>query len=122
MTYERVTPVQVGHPSNPMNERIGQFINEHLWSDAHVYGRIIGTYAKTGVIVERWKAKKDPSFKPQIVAGGFAGHCVNQSEQEWIYSPDADRPVERFRWSQTMAKRRFFHVSDEPYEYYDYNF
>lgn len=63
-------------------------------------------------------------WKPEVIAGGFAGHCVNNAEQTYKYSPNPDGVVHRAgrrkdgRYCTTHGKpvipgRRHFH---------DYNF
>jgi hypothetical protein len=63
-------------------------------------------------------------WKPEFDAGGFAGHCVNNTEQTYKYSPNPDGPVHRASrrkdgWFRTtngepvIPGRRHFH---------DYNF
>lgn len=31
------------------------------------------------------EVKPDPDWKPEIIAGGFAGHCTNQAHQTWLF-------------------------------------
>lgn len=63
-------------------------------------------------------------WKPEIVAGGFAGHCINNMEQQYTYRPNAGGTVHvarlckdgRFRTRNrevVVPGRRHFH---------DYNF
>jgi len=33
-------------------------------------------------------AKLSPDFKPEVVLGGFVGHCTNQDKQTYTYTPD----------------------------------
>jgi hypothetical protein len=102
---------------------IGKFVNQHLWSDAHVVGKIIGHFGKTGIIVEPWTATKDPNFKPEFIPGGFSAHCLNQNEQSWIYKKDEGAEPIRMRISQSFfSQSPRYNIADEPYEYYDYNF
>ncbi len=43
-----------------------------------------------------------PDWKPEIIPGGFAGHCVNQHDQKWTYEKGnevkvVNRRTARFR-------------------------
>ena len=62
----------------------GEYLTETLYSDTTPYkvvARTAATLTLQEVLVER-----DPNWKPEIVAGGFAGHCTNQDEQTWVYA------------------------------------
>jgi hypothetical protein len=63
-------------------------------------------------------------WKPEIIPGGFAGHCVNNNEQTYKYSPDPDGPVHRAslrkdgRYRTTNGER----VIPGRHHFHDYNF
>jgi hypothetical protein len=63
-------------------------------------------------------------WKPEFVAGGFAGHCVNNTEQTYKYSPDSDGSVYR----ASRRKDGWFRTTNgEPVipgrrQFHDYNF
>lgn len=42
------------------------------------------------------KATLDPSWKPEIIPGGFAGHCANQRDQKWIIEEDPNGKTMKF--------------------------
>lgn len=42
--------------------------------------------------IRRMKAERDPAWKPEILPGGFAGVCVNQSSQKWVIQSDPSAP------------------------------
>ena len=39
---------------------------------------------KTTVTLAKVNVKRDPDWKPEILPGGFAGHCTNQHQQTCI--------------------------------------
>ncbi len=75
--YDAFTTNIVGLPD-------GEYLTQTLFSDTtpwKVIGRTATTLTLQEVLVDR-----DPEWKPEFVAGGFAGHCTNQSEQTWLYA------------------------------------
>ena len=106
--------------------KVGLFINESVGSDCHPY-QIVGI-SDTGrtMMVKRLFCKKDPSFKPEWVAGGFAGHCTNQHDQKWFYSTKDEEnsfvPVEKIWNSKKGWAKGKMRISERPVRFYDYNF
>jgi hypothetical protein len=63
-------------------------------------------------------------WKPEVVSGGFSGHCVNNAEQKYIYQPDSDGPIHR---ASLRKDGRFRTANGEPvipgrHHFHDYNF
>jgi hypothetical protein len=63
-------------------------------------------------------------WKPEILPGGFAGHCVNNHEQAYTYQPDPGAPLHRAglrkdgRYRTTRGER----VVPGRSHFHDYNF
>ena len=63
-------------------------------------------------------------WKPEILPGGFAGHCVNNHEQPYTYQPDPGAPLHRAsirkdgRYRTTGGER----VVPGRHHFHDYNF
>lgn len=105
----------------------GEYLTETLFSDCTpwvVVGRTATTLTLQEVLVER-----DPEWKPEIVAGGFAGHCTNQDEQTWLYAGLGQQTCRvrlvksRFCGSDKLwgnGGRTF--IANGAYRKYDYNF
>lgn len=95
-----------------------------LWSDTHAY--TISRVSPSGKTfwARRDKVERDPAWKPEIVPGGFAGHCTNNREQAWICTPDPNAEEVMVRKTKKGWKSgkygRFF--VGKRMEYYDYNF
>jgi len=76
--------------------------------------------------VRAMEAERD--FQPNIVPGGFAGHCTNntESEQKWKITSNPDNPVRRVRlhkngqWKDSHGNR--YQPANAPRKFYDYNF
>ena len=80
--------------------------------------RISAAALGDGVTVSVWtdcealredKATRSPDFKPEFIAGGFAGHCVNQNDQTYTYEADPTGPtikVSLRRWTDEEGNER----------------
>lgn len=104
---------------------VGDGVTECLWSDRHA-GTVIKR-TKTTLTMQYDKATLKPTFKPEFVAGGFGGHCINSEEQEYTYERDENGGIVVFHWSEKFGGWR--RGSDQSvrlkrgrHEYYDYNF
>jgi hypothetical protein len=108
----------------PANVKVGDGVTMHLYSDAHA-GTVVKV-TKTSVTVQRDKATLDPNWKPEVVAGGFAGHCTNQDSQTYSYEQDANGETVTFRWSKKFNQfrngKRGQSLTKGRREFYDYNF
>lgn len=63
-------------------------------------------------------------WQPEIISGGFAGHCVNQDKQVWNIKSNEANPVIRARrnkdgWKSSYGKH---FLSTQPSKFRDYNF
>lgn len=77
--------------------------------------------------IQRDKAIRDPSFKPQWVPGGFSAICTNSEEQSWTYERDPAGEIIRCRWSEKngcwqSGSDGSIRISRGRHEHYDYNF
>ena len=101
-----------------------KYANHHGYSDVDPY-EVVRVISDKTIEIREMKAERDDSVKMEFVAGGFAGHCVNQRDQKWNISSDDSSPVIRIRlgkrgWKCPHGRR--FALSDQPVKYYDYNF
>jgi len=104
---------------------IGDGVTEYLHSDAHAYTVIAKT--KATITIQRDKATLDPNFKPEWIAGGFAGHCTNQEDQSYTYERNPEGEKVRCFWSDklgcyTTGGDRSIKIGLGRHEFYDYNF
>jgi hypothetical protein len=63
----------------------GDGITVAVWTDADAYTVVRVT--RTRIVARMDDATLD-GWKPEIIPGGFAGHCTNQSSQRYTYSPN----------------------------------
>ncbi len=101
-----------------------KYANLVLVTESYPY-EVVRVVSDQTIEIREMKAERDPTWKPDISPGGFAGHCSNQSEQRWIYESDESRSIIRCR----KRKDGYFHskqgrhvLSDTPRRFYDYNF
>ena len=98
--------------------------NHSGWSDVHPY-EIVRVVSPKTIEIRVMDAELDKNWKPEIIAGGFSGHCTNQGAQKWAYKSNPDYTVIRAR----LRKDGYFHsangrhvLSKTPYKFHDYNF
>ena len=65
-------------------ELIGKYISLRGYSDIYIRGKVIGSYGKTGIMIQRINAIKD-LVKKEWKVGGFSGVCLNNHNQEWEF-------------------------------------
>lgn len=105
----------------------GEYLTETLWSDT-VAWKVIGRTATT-LKLQEVEVQRDPAWQPNILPGGFAGHCTNQNEQTWLYAGLADKTCtvrlvkSRYNGQEKMwgSKGRSF-IANGARHKYDYNF
>ena len=104
---------------------VGDGVTMKLYSDAPAY-TVIAKTAKT-ITIQRDTATLDPNFKPEWIAGGFAGHCTNQDEQTYTYERNPEGEKVRCYWSErlgcyTTGGDQSIRIRRGRHEFYDYNF
>lgn len=113
--------------TNLKNLPDGEYMTETLYSDTVPY-KVVGRTATT-VTLQEVLVERDPEWKPEIIPGGFAGHCTNQSEQTWLYAGLCDNTVKvrlvksRYHGSDKLwgGKGREF-IANGARSFHDYNF
>ena len=102
-----------------------KYFFEQLWSDRHAY-EVIRKVSDITYEIRRMDAVLDPQWKPEWVCGGFAGRCVNQHTQKWIFSQNESNPIIRIRKKKKGAAwcrgQDIFYPSNNPLEFRDFNF
>tara|TARA_R110000744_G_scaffold80035_1_gene157085 strand:+ start:744 stop:1193 length:450 start_codon:yes stop_codon:yes gene_type:complete len=115
---------------------VGDGATISLYTDAHAGTVIEVKRGGKEVTVQRDKATLDKGWKPEIVPGGFAGHCTNQGTQVYTYERDPEGGVQtftlrkvaqgeyaRFVWTRKgEAPNGYAAIYQGRNEYYDYNF
>lgn len=97
------------------------YFTEVGYSDNEPWVEVSRT-AKT-VTVARVITKRDPDWKPNIIPGGFSGHCDNQSEQTWLFDkiePAYTRTLRITKKGWALKGVRF--LEERAIKFYDYNF
>jgi len=98
--------------------------NHSGWSDVHPY-EIVRVVSPKTIEIRVMDAELDENWKPEIIAGGFAGHCTNQGSQKWVYKSNPEYTVIRARQRKDghfySANGRHI-LSKSPRKFHDYNF
>lgn len=100
-------------------ELVGKYINQCLWSDTNPVGKIVGIKGKTKVLIQPVVAGPNKT-KMEWVSGGFAGHCYNQSEQEYDFFEEGK--VFEVSLSNSSMRGNRWYIHNNPAKYYDFNF
>jgi len=103
--------------------QIQPYFNQIGWSDVRPF-EVVRIVSEKTVEIRSMKATLAEDWKPEVVAGGFMGHCTNQNSQRWNIESDEDGVVYRVRltksgWKMGGVK---FRNADTPKKFHDYNF
>lgn len=75
------------------------------------------------VTLAKVDVKADPEWKPEILPGGFAGHCTNQHRQTWEFDRiDEGRQVVISMTKRGWARKGAHFIEGQAREFYDWNF
>ncbi len=101
-----------------------KYANKYGYSDVDPF-EVVRVVSDKCLEVREMDAELAPGERPQIIPGGFAGHCVNQRSLKYVISSNPANPVIRIRlgkkgWKSVGGNR--FYLSDKPVKFYDYNF
>ncbi len=107
-------------------KEIKAYANRCGYSDVEPY-EVVRVISDKTVEVRLMDAELAPGSKPEIIPGGFAGHCVNNRDLEYVIKSNPDRLTKRIRWSEAKLEWRDksgarYSMNDKPVRYYDYNF
>jgi hypothetical protein len=112
--------------------KVGDLVTEQFYTD-RTAGRVIEV-CRNGkeVVMQEDFATLDPNFKPNIIPGGFAGHCVNQNDQTYTYTPDLNGRLSTHTLRTWRGIKVWTRKGDTPNgrntlshgqrKFYDYNF
>ena len=107
--------------TNIKNLPEGNYFTEWGYSQSYPWVEVKRT-AKT-VTLAKVEVGPDPEWKPEIIPGGFAGHCTNQHEQTWLFKKIEDRITKTIRLTKKGWSRKGTGFSEGvAREFFDYNF
>ena len=115
----------MGNVTHNFNPKVGDQAAVYYYSDVHPCTVIKRTKKFVTVQMDNYKLNKE--IRPNIIPGGFAGHCTNNREQRWIITANPDGGIiEGYlgndnEWYQKGSDRRT--TIDQGYvKFHDYNF
>lgn len=99
----------------------GEYVTEIGYSQSYPW-KVIKRTAHTVTVVPVLHAR-DPEWKPEIIPGGFAGHCTNQRQQTWLYAGIDESSPRTLRWGKRgLTHKGVCYVEGRADYHYDYNF
>ena len=101
-----------------------KYANHLGYSDVNPF-EVVRVISDKTLEIREMDAQRDESVKLDWVVGGFSGVCLNQRDQNWFITSNAQNRVTRIRlgkngWKDAHGRR--FELSAEPVKFYDYNF
>ena len=112
-------------PADHKDFQVGDQAHITLWTATRPY-TVIERKGKR-IKLQEANATLDPTWKPEIIAGGFAGHCTNNREQRWIITENPDGEITEGylgkdnQWYEKGSDRRTI-ISQGYVKFYDYNY
>ena len=111
--------------ANVKNAPEAIYFKRHGYSQTYPYVLVRKTESGKTAYLKPVKTIGDPEWKPNILPGGFCGHCDNQHAQTWLYDGIEDREIMvRKSKNGTWVRmgERFTEDFNGPTYFYDYNF
>lgn len=110
---------------HPTNVKVGEGATLCLYSDR--YACTVSNISKKGKQITLQRDTATRITKPEIIPGGFAGHCTNNDEIEYTYARNEKGATYTANWSEKRGKFVVGGAKGEPVmqgrdEKYDYNF
>lgn len=105
--------------------QVGDGATLFYFTDAHAYTVTRVSASGQTITLQRDKATRDPSWKPDFHPGGFVGHVSNDRDQSYTYEPDPDGVVRTARLTKRgwrVGGARGLRVARGRHEFYDSNF
>ncbi len=109
--------------------QIGSRVGIRGWSDVEPATVVQVSASGSRVTVRRDRAALDPAWTPQLLPGGFAAHCANQSSQQWLITEDPAGARQSFSrrtdgrwWEVGCAQRQGSRLVEGWRKFHDFNF
>lgn len=101
-----------------------KYANQIGYSDVTPF-EVVRAVSDKCLEVREMDAELAPGERPEIIPGGFAGHCTNQRSLRYDITSNPANRVVRIRlgkkgWKSADGRR--FDLADTPVMFYDYNF
>ncbi len=104
--------------------QIGMGATVYGYSDTYAYEIVEISESGKTITLREMRAERDPTWTPNVIPGGFAGHCVNNREQRWTLTPNPEGRTTKARLTKggryTIGGRAI--GVGQASMFYDYNF
>jgi hypothetical protein len=100
------------------------YANHIGYSDINPY-EVVRVVSDKTLEVRAMDAKLAEGQKPEIIPGGFVGHCVNQHSLKYDITSNPQNSIIKIRLHKNgyyYYHGSKFQLSDKPVRFYDYNF
>lgn len=104
-----------------------KYANQRGYSDCCPF-EVVRQVSSKCLVIRAMNYTLDPSWKPEMIPGGFSAHCTNNHEQRYIYESNPTAPEIRIRkhkngrWYSGSNGVYVYSLSEKPHAFYDYNF
>ena len=115
----------MGNVTHNFNPKVGDQAAVYYYSDVHPCTVIKRTKKFVTVQMDNYKLNKE--IRPNIIPGGFAGHCTNNQDQKWIITANPSGIITEGylgndnEWYEKGSNRRTI-ISQGWVKFHDYNF
>ncbi len=102
---------------------VGTGVTQLFYTDTEPW-EVIRVISDKTLEIRHMNSKLDANWKPEIIPGGFAGHCTNNNTQRWNISSNPDGHICRIRLcvdGQWKYKGQRFSIG-KAQRHHDYNF
>lgn len=107
------------------NIKVGDHITMLVGTDAYSY-TVLGFNKRFVTIQKDYQEIDIKNWKPEIIPGGFCGHCTNNYSQKWIVESNPNGVIDKFSVSgdgfvRSIGSRRN-NIILGAFPFRDYNF
>ena len=112
-------------PADHKDFQVGDQAHICLYTDIEPY-TVIERKGKR-IKLQKARATLDPTYKPERIPGGFAGHCINNHDQKWIITANPNGAITEGylgndnEWYEKGSNRRTI-IGQGYVKFHDYNF
>lgn len=92
---------------------VGDGVSLKGYSDVAPYEVIEVSKSGKSATIRQMKATLDPSWKPEMIPGGFSAHCTNNHEQKWNLESDPEGSVVKISLRTVKLDPRYNHGNDK---------
>ena len=105
-----------------LRPKVGMACNYRGYSDVEPWEVVEVNKSGKTITIRKYDTELINGDDLKFHAGGFAAHCSNQRNQKYTYTSNPKNATIQVRLSKKGFGKGRFHVTHNPYKFYDYNF